>query len=148
MLFRSPHFGATGQDMTRFEIVKAFVETQGKARVRETKEFNVLLDKEEIAMLGTYSPVPALEWAVIAQKPQREAYRAVNEMQRAAQLLALFAVLASIAISVFASRKITSPLKTLTESSRAIAKGDFSQRVRLKSRTEIGELAEDRKSVV
>lgn len=136
------HLGATGQDMTRFEIVKAFVQTQGKSRVRETKEFDVLQDKEEIGMLGTYSPVPALEWAVIAQKPQREAYRAVNEMQRAAQLLALFAVLASIGISIFASRKITSPLKTLTLSSRAIAKGDFSQRVHLTSRTEIGELAD------
>ncbi|HEV2022473.1 MAG TPA: HD domain-containing phosphohydrolase [Terriglobales bacterium] len=137
----TPEF-ATGQDMTRFEIVKDFVNTGGNARAIVTEEFNVTEDKEKIAMLGTYSLVPALKWAVIAQKPQREAYRAVNEMQRAAQLLALFAVLASIGISVFASRKITSPLKTLTESSRAIAKGDFSQRVHLKSRTEIGELAE------
>jgi HD-GYP domain-containing protein (c-di-GMP phosphodiesterase class II) len=93
-------------------------------------------------MLGTYSPVPALEWAVIAQKPQREAYRTVDEMQRTARLWALLLVLVIVGISVFASRKITSPLKTLTESSRAIAKGDFSQRVHLKSRTEIGELAE------
>ena len=36
---------------------------------------------------------------------------------------------------------ITNPLEVLTASSRAIARGDFSQRVKLKSRTEIGELA-------
>ncbi len=133
---------ATGQDLTRFEIVKNFVDQGGKAQVRATKEFTIKRDHEETAMLGTYSPVPALEWAVIAQKPQREAYRVADEMQRTAELWAVLLAVVIVAISVFASRKITSPLKTLTESSRAIAKGDFSQRVRLKSRTEIGELAE------
>jgi putative nucleotidyltransferase with HDIG domain len=93
-------------------------------------------------MLGTYSPVSALEWAVIAQKDQREAYQSVNEMQRYSRLMAALAVLLSIGISLFAARQISQPLQTLTESSRAIAKGDFSQRVHLKSRTEIGELAE------
>jgi HD-GYP domain-containing protein (c-di-GMP phosphodiesterase class II) len=137
----TPEF-ATGQDLTRFEIVKNFVDQGGKAQLRNTQEFTIQRDKEEVAMLGTYSPVPSLEWAVIAQKPQREAYRAVDEMQRTARLWAVMMVVIIVAISVFASRKITSPLKILIESSRAIAKGDFSQRVRLKSRTEIGELAE------
>jgi putative nucleotidyltransferase with HDIG domain len=62
-------------------------------------------------------------------------------MQRTARLLALLAVLLSVAISFIAARRITNPLEVLTESSRAIASGDFSQRVKLKSRTEIGELA-------
>jgi len=44
-------------------------------------------------------------------------------------------------ISIYAARKITNPLEVLTDSSRAIARGDFSQRVKLNSRTEIGELA-------
>jgi HD-GYP domain-containing protein (c-di-GMP phosphodiesterase class II) len=137
----TPEF-ATGQDLTRFGIVKDFVGQGGKAQLRATNEFTIQRDQEEIAMLGTYSPVPALEWAVIAQKPQREAYRAVDEMQKTARLWATMLVVVILVISVFASRKITSPLKILTESSRAIAKGDFSQRVRLKSRTEIGELAD------
>src|SRR6202020_3319246 len=38
--------------------------------------------------------------------------------------------------------RITNPLHILTQSSRALARGDFSQRVHLWSRTEIGELAE------
>jgi HD-GYP domain-containing protein (c-di-GMP phosphodiesterase class II) len=63
-------------------------------------------------------------------------------MQRTARLLALLAVLLSIGVSIFAARRITNPLEVLTESSRAIARGDFSQRVHLWSRTEIGELAE------
>jgi HD-GYP domain-containing protein (c-di-GMP phosphodiesterase class II) len=93
-------------------------------------------------MLGTYSPVTALDWAVVVQKPQYEAYRGVAEMQRTARLLALLAVLLSIGVSIFAARRITNPLQILTQSGRALARGDFSQRVRLRSRTEIGELAE------
>ena len=62
-------------------------------------------------------------------------------MQRTARLLALLAVLLSIGVSIFAARRITNPLQVLTQSSRALARGDFSQRVNLWSRTEIGELA-------
>src|SRR5260370_4092657 len=62
-------------------------------------------------------------------------------MQRTARWLWLLGVCVSILISMIAARQISHPVKTLTESSRAIAKGDFSKRVRLKSRTEIGELA-------
>jgi HD-GYP domain-containing protein (c-di-GMP phosphodiesterase class II) len=63
-------------------------------------------------------------------------------MQRTARLLALLAVLLSIGVSIFAARRITYPLQILTQSSRALARGDFSQRVHLWSRTEIGELAD------
>jgi len=63
-------------------------------------------------------------------------------MQRTARLLAILAVLMSVMISVFAARRITTPLEVLTESSRAIAQGDFSRRVVLNTRTEIGELAQ------
>lgn len=132
---------ATGQDMTSIEIVRNFIENGGKAQLVATKEFSIRDGKKSVAMLGTYSPVMSLDWAVIVQKPRAEAYRGVYEMQRTARMLAILAVLVSIFISILAARKITNPLEVLTESSRAIARGDFSQRVHLSSRTEIGELA-------
>jgi len=133
---------ATGQDMKKLEIVRNFVEGGNKAQLAATKEFSVNNGKDNVEMLGTYSPVTALDWAVVVHKPRREAYSGVYEMQRTARLLALLAVLLSIGVSIFAARRITNPLEVLTQSSRAIARGDFSQRVRLTSRTEIGELAE------
>jgi putative nucleotidyltransferase with HDIG domain len=48
----------------------------------------------------------------------------------------------SVIISLGAARRITTPLEVLTESSRAIALGDFSRRVNVHTRTEIGELAQ------
>jgi HD-GYP domain-containing protein (c-di-GMP phosphodiesterase class II) len=133
---------ATGQDMKKLEIVRNFVEGGNKAQLAATKEFSVSNGKDNVEMLGTYSPVTALDWAVVVQKPRREAYRGVYEMQRTGRLLALLAVFLSIGVSIFAARRITNPLEVLTQSSRAIARGDFSHRVQLRSRTEIGELAE------
>ena len=137
----TPEF-ATGQDMKNLDIVRNFVEAGNKAQFAETREFSMTAGSERIALLGTYSPVTSLDWAVIVQKPLREAYRDVYEMQRTARLLAIAAVLLSIFVSIIAARRITNPLQVLTQSSRALAKGDFSQRVHLWSRTEIGELAQ------
>jgi HD-GYP domain-containing protein (c-di-GMP phosphodiesterase class II) len=131
----------TGQDMTQIELVKNFVD-QGTKKLAATSDFTVTENGTRVPMLGTCSPVSVLEWGVIAQKTQADAYASINEMQRTAQLLALGAVFLSLLISFFAARRITTPLEVLTESSRAIARGDFTQRVHLKSRTEIGELAQ------
>jgi HD-GYP domain-containing protein (c-di-GMP phosphodiesterase class II) len=132
----------TGQDMKSLEIVRNFVNAGNKAQLAATKEFDVYDGKTSVEMLGTYSPVTTLDWAVVVQKPQLEAYRGVYEMQRTARLLAVLATLLSIGVSIFAARRITNPLQILTQSSRALARGDFSQRAHLRSRTEIGELAE------
>src|SRR3989475_9229692 len=102
---------ATGQDMTNLEIVRNFVEQGGKAQfVAATREFNVNEGRTSLKMLGTYSPVSSLDWAVVVQKPRNEAYQGVYEMQRTARLLAFLAVLLSIGISIFAARRITNPL--------------------------------------
>jgi HD-GYP domain-containing protein (c-di-GMP phosphodiesterase class II) len=136
------HDFATGQDMGGIELVKSFVDAGGRTQVAVTNEFTMRDDGKAVKMLGTYSPVQGLGWAVVAQKSQADAYRSITEMQRAATWLALGAIVLSLVISIFAAKRVTTPLQTLTESSRAIAKGDFSKRVQLRSRTEIGELAE------
>ncbi len=132
---------ATGQDMTHFEIVRSFVGEGAKAQLAATREFNVSDGKAAVEMLGTYVPVTSLDWAVVVQKPREDAYRGIYDMQRTGRLLAWLAVFLSVLVSIFSARRITSPLQTLAQSSRAIARGDFSHRVHLKTRTEIGELA-------
>jgi HD-GYP domain-containing protein (c-di-GMP phosphodiesterase class II) len=132
---------ATGQDMTHFDIVRSFVGEGAKAQLAATREFTINDGKEKTEMLGTYSPVTSLDWAVVVQKPREDAYRGIYEMQRTGRLLAWLAVFVSVGLSIFSARRVTSPLRVLAQSSQAIARGDFSQRVHLKTRTEIGELA-------
>ena len=137
----SPRY-ATGQDMNSNELVKNFVDQKGKVPVAVTMDYSVQEGKNRIPMLGTYFPVTGLGWAVVAQKTQEEAYIDITDMRRDAIRAALIAIAFSIFVGIWAARRLTTPLHVLTESSRTIAGGDFSHRVRLKSRTEFGELAQ------
>jgi len=137
----SPQY-ATGQDMNSNELVKSFVEQGANSRVSVTKEYQLQVGKTKVPMLGTYDPVQGLGWAVIAQKARDDAYADVIDMQHDAFRFALIAIAFSILIGIWAARRLTIPLNVLTHSSRAIAGGDFSQRVHLNSRTEFGELAQ------
>lgn len=137
----SPRY-ATGQDMNSNELVKNFVDQNGKVPVAVTMDYSVQEGKNRVPMLGTYFPVPGLGWAVVAQKTQEEAYIDITDMRRDAIRAALIAIAFSIFVGIWAARRLTTPLNVLTESSRTIAGGDFKHRVRLKSRTEFGELAQ------
>jgi HD-GYP domain-containing protein (c-di-GMP phosphodiesterase class II) len=133
---------ATGQDMNANELVRNFVEQKGLVPVAVTMDYTMMEGKTKMPMLGTYFPVPGLGWAVVAQKTQEEAYLDITDMQRDAIRAALIAIAFSIFVGIWSARRLTTPLHVLTESSRTIAGGDFSHRVRLKSRTEFGELAQ------
>jgi len=132
---------ATGQDMKSNELVESFVEQSANARVSVTKEYFLQEGKQKVPMLGTYRSVPGLGWAVVAQKTQDTAYIEIIDNKHDAVRYALIAIAISIFISIWAARRLTTPLHVLTESSRSIAGGDLTQRVRLNSRTEFGELA-------
>ena len=97
---------ATGQDMNSLEIVHNFVDQRGKApasaAVAATQEFSINTGNKRTVMLGTYSPVSNLNWAVVVQKPRDEAYSSVYEMQRTARILAIFAIGLSIGATAMA----------------------------------------------
>ncbi|MBI4465891.1 MAG: HD domain-containing protein [Acidobacteria bacterium] len=128
-----------GQDMSHIEIVRIFL--AGTEQASLTTPFTLIENGKDIEMLGTQVAVPELDWAVIAQKPVAQAYFAVYEMERYAFLLGLIAIALSVVVGYISARRLTTPLQVLAETTRAIAKGDFSRRVNLPSRTEIGELA-------
>ncbi len=55
---------------------------------------------------------------------------------------ALLAVAIALVMTFFLSRRILAPVKALTSASRRLGGGDFSQRVSVKDRSELGELAQ------
>lgn len=129
-----------GQDMSQIPIVQIFL--TGTTQASLTTPFELTENGKTVKMLGTQVAVPELDWAVIAQKRLDQAYVAANEMRNFAVGLGLVAILLSVGIGYYSARRLTTPLHVLAETTRAIAKGDFSRRVNLPSRTEIGELAE------
>ena len=128
-----------GQDMNHVPIVQMFL--TGTEQASLTTPFELQENNKNVEMLGTQVPVAELDWAVIAQKPVEMAYAAAAEMERYAFVLLVMAIAFSVLIGYISARRLTTPLQVLLETTRAIAKGDFSRRVNLPSRTEFGELA-------
>ena len=91
----SPRY-ATGQDMNSNELVKNFVDQNGKVPVAVTMDYSVQEGKNRIPMLGHLFPGTGLGWAVVAQKTQEEAYIDITDMRRDAIRAALIAIAFSI----------------------------------------------------
>lgn len=54
----------------------------------------------------------------------------------------LVAVAIALLLTFFLSRRILAPIKALTQAARRLGKGDFSQRVKIRDKGEVGELAQ------
>ncbi|MBI4442894.1 MAG: HD domain-containing protein, partial [Acidobacteria bacterium] len=139
----TPHLreNSLGQNMSGSPIVEMFLSWEGSVKAAETSPFDLTVGGKKVAMVGTYSPVQSLGWGVIAQRKQADAYNTVAEMRSATTFWGMVALVTCLFLSYLLTLRIVHPIRVLTESSRAIAKGDFSQRIQLQSRTELGELA-------
>ena len=96
-------------------------------------------------MIGTYSTLPELNWAVIAERSvkQARADAGVNELNRQALAFVTVVVVAAILLGYFFAVGISTPIRGLAASTRAISRGEFHQRSQVRGASEISELAEN-----
>jgi putative nucleotidyltransferase with HDIG domain len=98
-----------------------------------------------VEMIGTYSTIPEVNWAVIAERSLKEARAdaGVNELNRQALAFVSIVTLAAILIGYFFAVGISGPIRGLAASTRAISRGEFHQRSAVRGASEISELAEN-----
>jgi HD-GYP domain-containing protein (c-di-GMP phosphodiesterase class II) len=94
-----------------------------------------------IKLLGTVAPAPP-SVGVIVQKPEKSAFASVDQMVRATVQWGAIALLLAVGVAVVFASGIVRPIRLLAARTREIAEGNYQQRVELKTRNEIGELAE------
>ena len=142
----NPKTMPAGMDLNRVEIVGAFADewrkSKGKVRLQETRPFKLEDDGLEKQMLGTYFAVAEAPWGVIVQIDQRDAFATVAEMKAETIRWGVLMLLLAGCVGLLSARAITNPIQQLADSTQLIARGDFSKKIQIRSRTEIGELAE------
>lgn len=108
--------------------------------------FDLNLGNESFSMLGSCTTArlsPDVPLGVFAVINEKAAYSSVGTMiWQAVTVSVVTVIVASLVGSVMAYR-ITSPIAALANGARAIANGDFSKRLNLRTNSEIGQLAED-----
>jgi signal transduction histidine kinase len=92
--------------------------------------------------LGAHSPVLFEGWRLIVEQPARDAYRPVEEMKTRAAFVLAIALAATLACGVLWVRSVNGPLRRVVDGMRRIRDGNFSHRLEISTRDEIGELAE------
>ena len=101
-------------------------------------------ERHPTEMIGTYSTIPELRWAVIAQRSLDDARidAGVSELTAEALRFVVGVMFASLIIGYAFAVGITRPIRSLVESTRAISRAEFHERVEVRGAAEISELAE------
>lgn len=126
-----------GADITFLPPVGEFAgDGSGQGRVYE---YNGLTGEP---VIGTYVPVRGTNLAVVAELPVEEAYQNINRMFGYLVLLSIFSAFLTGILVFFASDRISSPIRSLTDSAERIGAGDLDAEVANLSRAdEVGILA-------
>jgi HD-GYP domain-containing protein (c-di-GMP phosphodiesterase class II) len=95
-------------------------------------------------MIGTYSTIPELRWAVIAQRSLDDARMdaGVDELTAEALRFVLGAMVVALIFGYLFALGITRPIQGLVQSTRAISRAEFHERADVRGAAEISELAE------
>jgi putative nucleotidyltransferase with HDIG domain len=126
-------------DYRKFGIVRKFLENPTKSK--ETSDFALTLDGVPREFLASVD-LTELGWGIFVQVERRLAYSSVRTMIRSTITWAGFALGLALVFSVWLAASIARPINQLAETARAFARGDFEVRASVRSRNEIGELAE------
>jgi HD-GYP domain-containing protein (c-di-GMP phosphodiesterase class II) len=134
-----PEQARPGERVRGSEIVQRFLTYRGRGARRSTP-FEIDRNGEPDRYIGTYEQTRQ-GWGIFVQARDEDIYWTVREMVRSTRLweLALLGIAGLAAI--FFARTLSNPINKLAAASRALAQGDFSRRVQIGSKNEIGELA-------
>ena len=137
-----PKFAQTGADLKEIDIVQEFVQTAGRAAA--SMPFTLTdASGQTRSMLGTFIRVPDDSgWGVIAQIDEAKAYAGANFMRRNSILVVTLVSLLALGLGLLLSREITQPIRTLRDAALQLARGDCKTRVDVKSKNEVGVLAD------
>jgi HD-GYP domain-containing protein (c-di-GMP phosphodiesterase class II) len=133
-----------GRDLSTNPVVAQFKRFPPELRATETTQFQLAEDKKFVEMLGTYSTIPELHWAVVAQRSLDKARvdAGVQELTTQAMRFVIAVTLLALLVGYLSALGITRPIQGLVRSTRAIARAEFHQRAEVRGTAEISELAE------
>lgn len=133
-----------GRDLSSNPVVMQFKKVPEEIRTTETTQFTLDENDKPVEMIGTYSTVPELRWAVIAQRSLAKARvdAGVQELTTQAMRFVIAVTLIALLVGYLSALGITRPIQGLVRSTRAISRAEFHERAPVEGAAEISELAE------
>ncbi len=125
-------------------VVQAAGQPKGLRTTETLRRFTVQEGGRQTEMVGTYSTIPDLNWAVVAQRGLDQAREdaGVKELNAQALKFVIVVTFAALILGYLFAVGISTPIRALAASTRAISRGEFHQRTPVQGAAEISELAE------
>src|SRR5437868_4236335 len=128
--------------MTDLKVVQDWLESGAQVQ-SALAPFTATRDNHVVEMLGSYATAELdknSRLGVIAIQDEAAALASVSDMRWQTLWISFIASLLTILIGIFFARKLTHPVQDLASGAHRIASGDFSKRIEVTSRTELGDL--------
>ena len=93
-------------------------------------------------VLCLYKPIRKLGWGVIVQVPIKEAYEPLRRVAHTAFIWILVSLVIAVILSLSLTRKLTLPIKRLSNAIREVAKGNLDASILPTTKDELGLLTE------
>ncbi|MCP4366752.1 MAG: HAMP domain-containing protein, partial [Deltaproteobacteria bacterium] len=113
--------------------------TSNDAKPISRDMFNRNIQAQKV--LSASSSVDVLGWTVIVSMPYQYFARNIRTLEQSIFFIALFIVIFGIILSLLLSAKLSKPILMITEASKSISDGNFSSRIDVGSKDELGDLA-------
>jgi HD-GYP domain-containing protein (c-di-GMP phosphodiesterase class II) len=132
----------SGKPMTDLKVVQDWQESGAQVQ-SALAPFSATRDGRKVEMLGSYATAELdknSRLGVIAIQDEAAALVSVSDMRWQTLLISLVVGGLTILIGIFFAKRLTHPVRQLADGAQRIAAGDFSQRIEVTSRTELGAL--------
>jgi HD-GYP domain-containing protein (c-di-GMP phosphodiesterase class II) len=130
--------------MTDLKVVRDWQES-GTQVQSALEPFTLVRDGTNVTLLGSYATAELdknSRLGVIAIQDESAALASVSDMRRQTLWISMIAALLTLIFGFFFAKKLSQPVQELAVGAHRIASGDFSQRIEVRSRTELGDLGD------
>jgi len=137
-----PSVAFSERPMTDLKVVQDWQESGAQVQ-SALAPFSATRDGKTVEMLGSYATAELdknSRLGVIAIQDESAALASVREMRWQVLWISLVAGVLTILTGLFFANKLTHPVRDLASGAHRIASGDFSKRISVTSRTELGDL--------
>jgi class 3 adenylate cyclase len=103
---------------------------------------NEIVGYRGVPTLASWGPlaIPGTRWGLVAKIDTAEAFEPIHRLQRDLLIVGAFALLVVVLTGAWLSRSLLGPLRALTAGVMRFASGDYSARVQVRTKDEIGAL--------
>src|SRR6185312_4038440 len=139
-----PSIAFSERPMTDLKVVQDWLETGAQVQ-SALAPFQATRNGKRVEMLGSYATAELdknSRLGVIAIQDESAALASVADMRRQTLWISLVAAALTILIGFFFAKKLTKPVQQLAAAAHRISSGDFSQRIEVRDRTELGDLGQ------